>query len=75
MGALGAVRKLAVMIGLGGHPADRSPEERVLEKYYDRLLVYPVGRSRSRFTVFSTSSNERPSRSIRHTTTVSPVVA
>lgn len=46
VGALGAVRKLAVMIGLGGHPADRSPEERVLEKYYDRLLVYPVGRSR-----------------------------
>ncbi|WP_162260050.1 GumC family protein [Bosea sp. Root670] len=46
VGALSAVRKLAVMIGLGGHPADRSPEERVLEKYYDRLLVYPVGRSR-----------------------------
>jgi uncharacterized protein involved in exopolysaccharide biosynthesis len=46
VGALSALRKLAVMIGLGGHPADRSPEERVLEKYYDRLLVYPVGRSR-----------------------------
>ena len=46
VGALSAMRKLAVMIGLGGHPADRSPEERVLEKYYDRLLVYPVGRSR-----------------------------
>jgi len=46
VGALSAVRKLAVMIGLGGHPADRSPEERVLEKYYDRLLVFPVARSR-----------------------------
>lgn len=46
VGALSAVRKFGVMIGLGGHPADRSPEERVLEKYYDRLLVYPVGRSR-----------------------------
>lgn len=46
VGALSAVRKLAVMIGLGAHPADRSPEERVLEKYYDRLLVFPVGRSR-----------------------------
>jgi len=45
-GTLGALRKIAVMIGLGSHPADRSPEERVLEKYYDRLLVYPVGRSR-----------------------------
>ena len=46
VGALNAVRKLAVMIGLGAHPADRSPEERVLEKYFDRLLVFPVGRSR-----------------------------
>jgi uncharacterized protein involved in exopolysaccharide biosynthesis len=46
VGALSAIRKLAVMIGLGGHPADRSPEERVLEKYYDRLLVFPVARSR-----------------------------
>lgn len=45
-GALGALRKVAVMVGLGSHPADRSPEERVLEKYFDRLLVYPVGRSR-----------------------------
>lgn len=45
-GALGALRKVAVMIGLGSHPADRSPEERVLEKYFDRLLVYPVARSR-----------------------------
>ncbi|MCO5092867.1 exopolysaccharide transport family protein [Bosea sp. (in: a-proteobacteria)] len=46
VGALGALRKLAVMVGLGAHPADRSPEERVLEKYFDRLLVYPVARSR-----------------------------
>jgi uncharacterized protein involved in exopolysaccharide biosynthesis len=45
-GALNTLKKLAVMVGLGAHPADRSPEERVLEKYYDRLLVYPVGRSR-----------------------------
>ncbi|SIP92982.1 Uncharacterized protein involved in exopolysaccharide biosynthesis [Bosea sp. TND4EK4] len=45
-GALSTLRKIAVLVGLGGHPADRSPEERVLEKYFDRLLVYPVGRSR-----------------------------
>jgi succinoglycan biosynthesis transport protein ExoP len=45
-GALSALKKLGVLVGLGGHPADRSPEERVLEKYYDRLLVFPVGRSR-----------------------------
>lgn len=45
-GTLSALKKIGVLIGLGAHPADRSPEERVLEKYYDRLLVYPVGRSR-----------------------------
>ncbi|PTM43558.1 GumC family protein [Bosea sp. 124] len=45
-GALNALRKIGVLVGLGGHPADRSPEDRVLEKYFDRLLVYPVGRSR-----------------------------
>lgn len=45
-GALGALKKVGVLVGLGAHPADRSPEDRVLEKYYDRLLVYPVGRSR-----------------------------
>jgi succinoglycan biosynthesis transport protein ExoP len=45
-GALGALKKVGVLIGIGAHPADRSPEERVLETYYDRLLVYPVGRSR-----------------------------
>jgi succinoglycan biosynthesis transport protein ExoP len=45
-GAMNAVRKIGVLIGLGSHPADRSPEDRVLEKYFERLLVYPVGRSR-----------------------------
>ncbi|BCB20262.1 GumC family protein [Bosea sp. ANAM02] len=55
VGALSAIRKLAVMIGLGGHPADRSPEERVLEKYYDRLLVFPVARSRIVSVEFTSS--------------------
>jgi succinoglycan biosynthesis transport protein ExoP len=45
-GALGALKKIGVLLGIGAHPADRSPEERVLEQYYDRLLVFPVGRSR-----------------------------
>ncbi|MFN3672822.1 MAG: GumC family protein [Bosea sp. (in: a-proteobacteria)] len=45
-GALNALKKVGVVVGLGGHPADRSPEERVLETYYERLLVYPVSRSR-----------------------------
>jgi len=45
-GALGALKKIGVLLGIGAHPADRSPEDRVLEAYYDRLLVFPVGRSR-----------------------------
>jgi len=45
-GALSSLRKLGVMLGIGGHPADHSPEDRVLETYFDRLLVFPVGRSR-----------------------------
>lgn len=43
---LNAMRKLLVLFGLAPHPADASPEERVFEKYFDRLLVFPVGRSR-----------------------------
>lgn len=55
VGALSSLRKLAVMVGLAAHPADRSPEERVLEKYYERLLVYPVGRSRIVAVEFTSS--------------------
>ena len=43
---LNALKKLLVLVGLAPHPADASPEERVFEKFYERLLVYPVGRSR-----------------------------
>lgn len=43
---LNALKKVLVLLGLAAHPADASPEERVFEKYFERLLVYPVGRSR-----------------------------
>ena len=45
-GPLGALRKLAVLVGLSSQPTDRSPEDRFIENYFDRLLVFPVGRSR-----------------------------
>ena len=41
----GIVRTIKILLGLDGGK-DRSPEDRVLEKYYDNLLVYPVGKSR-----------------------------
>ncbi|MCU0883432.1 MAG: exopolysaccharide transport family protein [Beijerinckiaceae bacterium] len=45
-GLFGSVSELMVKIGLSRNPADRTPEDRVLEKYYDALLVFPVTRSR-----------------------------
>jgi uncharacterized protein involved in exopolysaccharide biosynthesis len=45
-GLFGSIEQLMVRIGLARNPADRTPEDRVLEKYYDALLVFPVARSR-----------------------------
>lgn len=44
-GGLSIVATLKSMLGLG-RTTEGSPEERILTKYYDRLLVYPVGKSR-----------------------------
>ncbi len=30
------------MLGLAQNPLDREPVDRVLEKYFERLLVYPA---------------------------------
>ena len=35
-----------IFTGLAKNPLDRPPEDRVLENYYEHLLVYPVGKSR-----------------------------
>ncbi len=45
-GLFGSIEQLMVQIGLARNPADRTPEDRVLEKFYDALLVFPVARSR-----------------------------
>lgn len=45
-GLFGSIEQFLVKIGLSRNPADRTPEDRVLEKYYDNLLVFPVARSR-----------------------------
>jgi succinoglycan biosynthesis transport protein ExoP len=42
---LGPVKRLMMLFGLG-NPLERPPEDRVLETYYERLLVYPQGKSR-----------------------------
>ncbi len=46
VGGLGIGQQVAVLLGIANNPLDRPAEERVLEKYYDNLLVYPVGKSR-----------------------------
>jgi uncharacterized protein involved in exopolysaccharide biosynthesis len=45
-GLFGSIQQLMVRVGLSRNPADRTPEDRVLEKYYDNLLVFPIARSR-----------------------------
>jgi succinoglycan biosynthesis transport protein ExoP len=46
VGGLNVVQRVVVLLGFAKDPSARPPEERVLETYYDRLLVYPVGKSR-----------------------------
>jgi succinoglycan biosynthesis transport protein ExoP len=43
---IGPVHRLLILVGLATNPFDRPPEERVLEQYYDGLVVYPAGKSR-----------------------------
>ncbi len=42
----GMLTRLGMMLGLTRDPAAGHPEERVLDEYYDHLVVYPVGKSR-----------------------------
>ena len=42
---IGLVGTIKTMLGFDA-AKDRSPEDRVLEKYYENLTVYPVGKSR-----------------------------
>lgn len=46
VGEISLLKRLMIMIGATKNPLDRPPEDRVLETYYNRLLVYPVGKSR-----------------------------
>ncbi|GJD85886.1 hypothetical protein HPGCJGGD_3781 [Methylobacterium haplocladii] len=46
VGEIGPVRSLLMMAGLGKPALDAKPEDRVLDTYFERLLVYPAGKSR-----------------------------
>ncbi|MGH1591436.1 GumC family protein [Methylobacterium phyllosphaerae] len=45
-GSIGPVQRLLMMLGIGANPLDRPAEDRVLDAYFDHLLVYPAGKSR-----------------------------
>ncbi|MFE1600906.1 GumC family protein [Methylobacterium sp. ID0610] len=43
---VGPVQRILILLGLLPNPLDRDPEDRILENYFNRLLVYPAGKSR-----------------------------
>ncbi len=61
-GLFGSIDQLMVRIGLSRNPADRTPEDRVLEKYYDNLLVFQVARSRIVAIEFQSKNAELAAR-------------
>ena len=46
LGGVSPVKTVLAMLGIIKNPASMTPEERVLEAYYDRLTVFPVEKSR-----------------------------
>lgn len=45
-GTPGPLRQALMLLGLARNPLDRPAEERVLDAFLERLLVYPAGKSR-----------------------------
>jgi uncharacterized protein involved in exopolysaccharide biosynthesis len=46
LGGVSPVKTVLAMLGIVKNPMSMTPEERVLEAYYDRLTVFPVEKSR-----------------------------
>jgi succinoglycan biosynthesis transport protein ExoP len=59
---IGPVQRLLMLLGLAGNPYDRPAEERVLEAYYDRLVVSPIGRSRALAIEFTSKDADLAAR-------------
>ncbi|MCK1359869.1 exopolysaccharide transport family protein [Bradyrhizobium sp. 199] len=56
------LKSLAAMIGLGRDPFSMTPEERVLDAYYERLQVYAVDKSRVIVVEFQSADPELAAR-------------
>ena len=46
LGGVSPIKTVLSLLGIVRNPMSMTPEERVLEAYYDRLTVYPVDKSR-----------------------------
>lgn len=44
--AASPIRRTLMLLGLASSPMERAPEDRILDTYFDHLLVYPAGKSR-----------------------------
>ncbi|TGD95521.1 exopolysaccharide transport family protein [Methylobacterium nonmethylotrophicum] len=55
-------QQVLVMLGLAQNPLDREPVDRVLEKYFERLLVYSAGKSRILTVEFRSKDPELAAR-------------
>ena len=52
------VRQVLMIVGIAKDPLRMTPEERILESYYDRLTVFPVDKSRVITVEFQSSDPE-----------------
>ena len=58
LGEFGPMKRALVLLGLSKSPAQSSPEDRVLERYYERLQAYSVRGSRVLVVEFSSRDPE-----------------
>ncbi|HEV7873352.1 MAG TPA: Wzz/FepE/Etk N-terminal domain-containing protein, partial [Enterovirga sp.] len=59
---IGTLHRIGALLGLVTNPLDRPPEDRVLDAYYDHLVVYTVGKSRIVSVEFRSKDAELASR-------------
>jgi uncharacterized protein involved in exopolysaccharide biosynthesis/Mrp family chromosome partitioning ATPase len=56
------IRQMLMLVGLARNPLRMTPEERVLESYYDRITAYPVEKSRVIGVEFQSANPELAAR-------------
>ena len=62
LGGLSPVKSLLALFGIGRDPFSMTPEERVLDAYYDRLTAYAVDKSRVIVVEFQSRDPELAAR-------------